>query len=514
MSIFSKWFSNKKPESSTSDEPKKPRLSASDYCEQGQKSLDAGKYVEAMEYFQAAIETDKRFEKAYFLLSEVYEKQGKKDKAKAALYGLLAIDPNNEKAMRVVQGISSLEEIRLQNTQQTAMQNQVLLNTRTSNSTSTISLTSSSVPIGHQSTSTDYDFYIDYEKNRLYLKIIGTHVEVVAPNGKINNIFYHRWDGYKKPEGDLIIPSAVSFQSQQYDVSSIGEEAFKQCDSLQSVVIQSPVSVIKKSAFENCSKLCSVTLPASLITIGISAFASCALTSISIPSNVKTIEKEVFKSSNIKHLVIPDSIDSIDSSIVSHCSSLETITIPSSVTRLTGYWGGILTYDSFMMIMKGLPPVVNSMADGIKVEVPDAFIDEYRNAKYWQRCNLLLESQKVLTKRENGRITFVLAKFCWLMLSCIIVVLSLVFPFSKATLSGAEDIWLLFLLIAGVDSVVVYYITYKILYLVVYRSDNFEGNKFGKGKYNPIVYNTTRNIVYICCLIISIIALLYFAQFG
>ena len=87
MSIFSKWFSNKEPESSTSDEPRKPQLSASDYCEQGQKSLDAGKFVEAMEYFQAAIEADKHFEKAYILLATAYEKQGKKDKAKAALYG-------------------------------------------------------------------------------------------------------------------------------------------------------------------------------------------------------------------------------------------------------------------------------------------------------------------------------------------------------------------------------------------------------------------------------------------
>lgn len=379
---------------------------AAEYCEQGQKSLDAGKYVEAMEYFQAAIEADKHFEKAYILLATAYEKQGKKDKAKAALYGLLAIDPNNEKAMRVVQGISSLEEIRLQNTQQTAMQNQVLLNTRTSNSTSTISLTSSSVPIGHQSTSTDYDFYIDYEKNRLYLKIIGTHVEVVAPNGKINNIFYHRWDGYKMPEGDLIIPSAVSFQSQQYIVSSVGEEAFKQCDSLQSVVIQSPVSVIKKSAFENCSKLRSVTLPASLITIGISAFASCALTSICIPSNVKTIETEAFKSSKIKHLVIPDGMGIIDASIVKNCSFLETITIPSSVTRLIGYWGGKFTYDSFIMIMKGYPPAVSSMADGIKVEVPDGLIEEYRNAKYWQRCKLVEKQERLkqeLDRQEKER---------------------------------------------------------------------------------------------------------------
>ena len=56
--------------------------------------------MQAMEFFQAAIEEDKHFEKAYLLLSEVYEKQGKKDKAKAALYGQLAVDPNNDAVLK------------------------------------------------------------------------------------------------------------------------------------------------------------------------------------------------------------------------------------------------------------------------------------------------------------------------------------------------------------------------------------------------------------------------------
>lgn len=105
MSVFSKWFSKKKPECSASVKSKMPQLSASDFCERGQRSLDSGKYVEAMEYFQAAIETDKRFEKAYLLLATAYEKQGKKAKAMAALYGLLAENPNNSEAMRRIEGL-------------------------------------------------------------------------------------------------------------------------------------------------------------------------------------------------------------------------------------------------------------------------------------------------------------------------------------------------------------------------------------------------------------------------
>lgn len=107
MSWLSNLFSKDEQQPSEASTPPKPKATAADYCERGQESLKAGKYVEAMEFFQAAIEADKRFEKAYLLLSEVYEKQGKTDKAKAALYALLAVEPNNEKAR---EGIEVLDE--------------------------------------------------------------------------------------------------------------------------------------------------------------------------------------------------------------------------------------------------------------------------------------------------------------------------------------------------------------------------------------------------------------------
>lgn len=107
MSWLSNLFSKDEQQPSEASTAPKPMATAADYCEQGQKSLDAGKYVEAMEFFQAAIEADKRFEKAYLLLSEVYVNQGKTDKAKATLYALLAVEPNNEKAR---DGIEVLNE--------------------------------------------------------------------------------------------------------------------------------------------------------------------------------------------------------------------------------------------------------------------------------------------------------------------------------------------------------------------------------------------------------------------
>ena len=44
MSFFSNLFSNKSQKTETASEPPKPQYSATEYCEQGQKSLDAERY--------------------------------------------------------------------------------------------------------------------------------------------------------------------------------------------------------------------------------------------------------------------------------------------------------------------------------------------------------------------------------------------------------------------------------------------------------------------------------------
>ena len=59
MSIFSKWFSGKKREESFTVKPQNSHFSAADYYKQGQKMLDSGKLMTAMDFFQAAIEADR-----------------------------------------------------------------------------------------------------------------------------------------------------------------------------------------------------------------------------------------------------------------------------------------------------------------------------------------------------------------------------------------------------------------------------------------------------------------------
>ena len=78
-------------------------------------------------------------------------------------------------------------------------------------------------------------------------------------------------------------------------VTSIGYEAFRGCTGLASVTIPKSVTSIGSSAFYGCTSLTSVTIPNSVTSIGSYAFYGCTgLTSVTIPNSVTSIGSYVF----------------------------------------------------------------------------------------------------------------------------------------------------------------------------------------------------------------------------
>jgi hypothetical protein len=121
-------------------------------------------------------------------------------------------------------------------------------------------------------------------------------------------------------------------------ITTIGEDAFRECVALQGIVIPEGVKKLDSGAFLVCSKLEEISLPSTLTYIGDGVFYNdISLTAISIPSSVDTLGTEIFYScSSLASVTLPEGLDSIGSWFEG-CESLTSLTIPSTVTKLSNY---------------------------------------------------------------------------------------------------------------------------------------------------------------------------------
>ena len=156
-----------------------------------------------------------------------------------------------------------------------------------------------------------------------------------------------------------------------FGVTTIGRSAFANCTSLTSVKIPKGVTTIEGSVFSNCTSLTEISIPEGVTSIGSSCFQSCtSLTSFTLPKSVTTIvdinplnacsgltsikvadgntafdsrnncNAIIRKSDNAlisgcRNTVIPSDVQTIEFSAFRGQSALTSITIPSSVTRLS-----------------------------------------------------------------------------------------------------------------------------------------------------------------------------------
>ena len=72
--------------------------------------------------------------------------------------------------------------------------------------------------------------------------------------------------GDSKYEGEVVIPSTVTFNSRTFTVVAIGSYVFQYCYSLTSVTIPDSVTSIGEYAFSGCSSLTLTPIPLSVTT--------------------------------------------------------------------------------------------------------------------------------------------------------------------------------------------------------------------------------------------------------
>ncbi|MGN0907362.1 MAG: leucine-rich repeat domain-containing protein [Bullifex sp.] len=111
---------------------------------------------------------------------------------------------------------------------------------------------------------------------------------------------------------------------------------------LEKIEIPDNITSIGSEAFRNCENLRSVTIPDGVSRISEAAFSGCrSLTNIEIGKSVWYIDRCAFcKCSSLSEITIPDGVESIDSLAFFACPKLSSVTIGAGVTNISSdaFW--------------------------------------------------------------------------------------------------------------------------------------------------------------------------------
>lgn len=188
--------------------------------------------------------------------------------------------------------------------------------------------------------------------------------------------------------GAITIPTAAN----GYNVVSIGQDAFRGCSQITSVVVPEGVSEIKGGAFGLCGNLQAISLPTTLRIIGSAAFEGCgSLDDVVIPPGIESIPWGLFMDCRgLSKFEIPNTVTTIGCYAFENCDNLKTVIIPNSVKSIGG-----------MSFRGGLETVYSYIEDPFEIEdgtfygwgdhtdatlyVPAGTIDKYRNTPHWDQ---------------------------------------------------------------------------------------------------------------------------------
>ena len=265
-----------------------------------------------------------------------------------------------------------------------------------------------------------YDFSAESNGQTFYFKITSdTAPYEVEVTYQLNTHPYNLLDLV----GDITIPNTVEHNGNTYSVTSIGEKAFYNCDSIRSVVIPNSVTSIGSWGFYDCHGLTSITIPISVTSIGKYAFSGCyelssiaipnsvtsigdgafrfciELTSINIPNSLTTIEYQTFLNCrSLTSITLPNSLITIGEKAFEGCIGLTSLIVPNSVTTIKTLAFNKCTGLSSITSNALIPPSIQDssfllVSRTIPVYVPCASIAAYQAADYWSEfTNITCES--------------------------------------------------------------------------------------------------------------------------
>ena len=119
-------------------------------------------------------------------------------------------------------------------------------------------------------------------------------------------------------------------------VRSIGEDAFRDCSSLEGVIFENTVlEKISDGAFWGCSALSSIVLPDSVTEIERNAFFETGLRNIQLPEKLTLIGGGAFcNCKNLKQVQLPPQLKELGEGVFFNCENLTQIQLPAQLNKL------------------------------------------------------------------------------------------------------------------------------------------------------------------------------------
>ena len=163
-------------------------------------------------------------------------------------------------------------------------------------------------------------------------------------------------------------------------ITTIGEDAFLSCNRLISFkgkyATDDGRSLIMNNTiitYANASGT-TYTIPDSVTSIGSDAFYNCeSLTSVTIPDSVTEIGYEAFRSCSLTSIEIPVSVTTIGNYAFNYCSSLTSVYCKATTPPVLGY------------------QVFAGNGSGRKIYVPMESVEAYKSASYWSEYASAIE---------------------------------------------------------------------------------------------------------------------------
>ena len=147
------------------------------------------------------------------------------------------------------------------------------------------------------------------------------------------------------PDGITEIPEAcfmrcfglVAVNNVHSGITSIGQQAFQDCNSLTSITLPDSITSMGQLVFDNCQSLEDIHIPSGLTSIPDYFISNgYSLTGITIHSGITTIGNGAFDTcSGLTHVDIPDSVETIGLWAFNKCYSLTSATIGSGLTAVS-----------------------------------------------------------------------------------------------------------------------------------------------------------------------------------